>query len=188
MGRRNRTLAVTATGLACLLAACSGGRAVSSSIPGPLIVTGPGHPALVLFVHPSGWWIDSPGTMSANGDGAAYTGTSDFLRVTPLAGSSEPGRVASAEAASPLGPDFALARGPHAVRVAGKMGSEYEYRQDAGPGEATGEVAVVQGIRLYVPYSGGVYRVEYGATGAAWDLQTATAIVASFRTAPKHLQ
>ncbi len=92
--------------------------------------------------------------IATDDDGAAYVGIDEFLRVTPLAGSTEPGRVASAEAAIPLGHDFVLTRGPHPVRVNGRPASEYEYEEDAG----AATVAVIRAVRLYVGYSDGVYR------------------------------
>ena len=121
---------------------------------------------------------------STSDGGAAYQGPNDFLRVTSLAGSSDPAGVAAAEAASPGAPGFALVKGPHRVS-AGKVATEYEYREDAPRNPVTGKPAVLHAVRLYVARPGGVYRVEYGSTAPAsnWDPQGASDIVTTFRTA-----
>jgi hypothetical protein len=168
--------------LAVLIEACSAGRVMPPAVAGTVMAVDPRGRALVRFVHPSGWSIASPGTMTATeDDGAAYVGTDEFLRVTPLVGSTAPGRVASAEAASPLGVGFALARGPHTVRVDGRVASEYEYREDTTTDETAGDLAVMHAIRLYVGYPAGVYRIEYGAIGTAWDPEAGSDILATFR-------
>lgn len=178
MARRGATTAVVVVALAVMLGGCSGSKVVSSGVAGSVTAVGP-RSKVVRFVHPSGWSIGAPGTMIATDDGgAAYVGPGDFLRVTPLAGSTAPAGVASAEAASPLSVDFALVRGPHTLRVDGKVASEYEYEE----GTDAAEGVVTHAVRLYVGYSGGVYRVEYGATGAAWDPEAGSDVVTSFRT------
>src|SRR6202011_3313561 len=99
MRTRLRGLAVAFVGTTFVgaLAACSG-SAKSSGLavaPGNSAQAGPepagGERPAGRVVHTSGWRIDSPGTMTATSDGgAAYQGPSDFLRVTSLAGSSDP--------------------------------------------------------------------------------------------------
>jgi hypothetical protein len=162
----------------------TGVAASETSSPGGVEPPG-GEGSLVRFVHSSGWRVDSPGPMtSSSAAGAVYQGLNDFLRVSSLAGSSDPARVAAVEAASPTGPGFQLVKGPHRVSVGGKSAVEYEYREDAPPSPATGQAGVLRAVRLYVARPGGMYRVEYGSMGPAssWDPQGASDIVSTFRT------
>ncbi len=176
-------------GLLALLAACSGAETSDSAGTVSTTSAAPGEAAgaeapSVTFTHPSlGWSIAGPSTMTVDGTGAAYTGRSDYLRVTTVDGSSDAPAAAKTASTGTSVAGFALRQGPKAVQISGVASSYLEYTRADVVNPVTGKAQVAHVLLAFVPRTGGVYRLEYGATvpDASWDPQGALDIVTTFR-------
>jgi hypothetical protein len=143
------------------------------------------EPGTVTFLHPTeGYRIDSPGPMHATANGEAlYEGRNDSLGVALLSGASDPTTAAASDASGSGIPGFALVHSAQAVTVSGRHSAAIEYRRSGPVNAVTGKALVLHVVRLYVPRSGGLYRIEYASTAAGqdWDPQGALDIATTFR-------
>lgn len=141
-----------------------------------------------LFTHPTlHYSIEAPGPMVAvAGGGASYTGTSDYLHISTVTGSGDPMALAQADATGRGVPGFVLVQSPRPTTINGLSGALLEFTKSAGTNPVTGRTQLAHVLRVYLPRTGGAYRLEYGATVPAqdWDPQGALDNLSTFRAAP----
>lgn len=151
-------------------------------------VGGSGEAPTVSFTHPTlKYTVSAPGPMvvEANGD-AAYTGPTDYLHVSLVAGGGAPLTLAKADAGGGGVPGFVLSRPPQAVTIGAQQGASLEFTRDGGTNPVNGKAQTAHVVRVYLPGKGGAYRLEYGATVSPqnWDPQGALDLLVTFRPGP----